>query len=80
MHLQEEGHAMDLTDGELLYSGLAISLIRLALFVHGKKMDKAAKPRYRPGHDGLSDVRSLAVVGVGDSACVASIFLLPDGR
>ena len=72
---------MDLTDPGLLFSGLTISLIGLALFVHSKKMDKV-----RNLGIGLAMmvfpifVHSLLWVWVIACACVASVFLLPDGR
>ena len=71
---------MDLTDPGLLFSGLTISLIGLALFVHGKKMDKV-----RNLGIGLAMmvfpifVHSMLWVWLIAGACVASVFLLPDG-
>ncbi len=72
---------MDLTDPGLLFSGLAISLVGLALFVHGKKMDNL-----RNLGIGLAMmvfpifVHSLLWVWVIAGVCVASVFFVPDGR
>ncbi len=71
---------MDLTDPGLLFSGLAISLVGLALFVHGKKMGM-------PRNLGIGLammvfprlVHSLLWLWVIAGVCVASVFLLPDG-
>ncbi len=71
---------MDLTDSGLLFSGLAISLIGLALFVHGKKMDK-----FRNLGIGLAMmvfpmmVHSLLWLWLIAGACVAAVFFVPDG-
>ncbi len=73
-------HAMDFPDPGLLFSVFAISMIGLALFVHGKKMDKL-----RNLGIGLAMmvfpifVHSLLWLWVIAGACVAGIFLLPDG-
>ncbi len=71
---------MDLSDPGLLLSGFAISIIGLALFVHGKKTEKL-----RNLGIGLAMmifpffVPSLLWLWVIAGACVASIFVLPDG-
>ncbi len=72
---------MDFSDPGLLFSGFIISMIGLAVFVHGKKMDKLQ-------HLGIGltmmvlpiFVHSLLWVWVIAGVCVASVFLLPDGR
>lgn len=71
---------MDLSNPGVLFSGLAISTIGLAVFIHGKKMDKLSNlgiglvmmiyPIF---------VHSLLWMWVIAAACVAGIFLLPDG-
>lgn len=72
---------MDLSDPGLMISVFAVSLIGLALFVHGKKMDK-----FRNLGIGLAMmvfpifVHSLLWLWVIAGACVAVVFLLPDGR
>ena len=72
---------MDLSDPGLMFSVFAISLIGLALFVHGKKMDK-----YRNLGIGLAMmvfpvfVHSLLWLWVIAGTCVAVVFFLPDGR
>jgi hypothetical protein len=71
---------MNLSDPGLLFSGLAISMIGLALFVHGKKMDKVRNLGL-----GLAMmvypifVHSLLWLWLIAGACVAGVFLLPDG-
>ncbi len=72
---------MDLTDPGLLFSAFTISMIGLALFVYGKKMDK-----FRNLGIGLAMmvfpifVHSLLWLWVIAGACVAIVFFLPDGR
>ena len=71
---------MNLSDPGLLFSGFFISMIGLALFVYGKKMDKMQ-------HLGAGlammvfpiFVSSLLWMWVIAAACVAGVFFLPDG-
>ena len=71
---------MDLSNPVLLFSGLVISTIGLALFIHGKKME-----RLRNLLIGLAMmiypifIPSVLWLWVVAAACVAGVFLLPDG-
>jgi hypothetical protein len=72
--------AMDFSDPGLLFSGFVISMIGLALFLHGKKMEKA-----RNLCIGLAMmvfpifVHSLLWMWVIAGACMAGVYLIPDG-
>ena len=71
---------MDLSDPGLMFSGLIISMIGAGLFIHGKKMEKL-----RNLGIGLAMmifpffVPSVLWLWVIAGACVASVFVLPDG-
>ena len=71
---------MDFADPGILFSVFAISMIGLALFVHGKKMDK-----FRNLGIGLAMmvfpmmVHSLLWLWLIAGACVAIVFFVPDG-
>jgi hypothetical protein len=72
---------MSFSDPGLLFSGLAISIVGLALFVHGKKMEKLRNLGL-----GLAlmvfpvFVHSLLWMWVIAGACLAGVFLLPEGN
>ena len=71
---------MDLSDPGLMISAFAISLFGLALFIHGKKMDK-----FRNLGIGLAMmvfpmmVHSLLWLWLIAGVCVAVVFFVPDG-
>ena len=71
---------MDFSDPGLLFSGFAISMIGLALFLHGKKAQNV-----RNLGIGLAMmilpifVHSLLWMWLVAGACVAGVYFLPDG-
>ncbi len=71
---------MDFSDPALLFSGFAISMIGLGLFIHGKRMSKL--PNLGIGLAMMifpMFVHSLLWMWVIAGACVAGVFLVPDG-
>lgn len=71
---------MDFSNPSLLISGFVVSMIGLGLFMHGKRSE-----RVRNLAIGLAMmvfpvfVHSLIVLWVLAGACLASVFLLPEG-
>ena len=71
---------MDFSDPGLLFCGFAISMIGLGLFIHGKKMQKL--PSLVMGLAMMIFplfVHSMLWMWVIAGACVAGVFLVPDG-
>lgn len=71
---------MDFSNPWLLFSGMAISMIGLALFIHGKKAEN-----FRNLGIGLGMmiypifIHSVLVLWVIAGACMAGAYFLPDG-
>jgi hypothetical protein len=71
---------MDFSDPGLLFSGFVISMIGLGLFMYGKRMQKL--PNLGIGLIMMifpMFVASQLWMWVIAGACVASVFVLPDG-
>jgi hypothetical protein len=71
---------MDFSSPGLLFSGFAISMVGLAVFIHGKKAEKVRNLLI-----GLAMmifpmfVHSLLLMWVIAGACMAGVFVLPEG-
>ncbi len=71
---------MDFSDPGLLFSGFLISMIGLGLFMHGKRMQKL--PNLGIGVVMMifpMFVASMLWMWVIAGACLAAVFLVPDG-